>query len=156
MYYSFIMLKPDAVERGLALPILAYFQKAGIALELADCRKTDTRVLFEHYADVIRKMGPEFEIKYANEFTNRYVMPMVVKSAEPELIARIRKLVGATDPSKAAKGTIRGDFGQDSFEKCSAEGRCCRNLIHASDSPESLYRELKLWFGEKYAEKYGK
>ena len=72
------------------------------------------------------------------------------------LFRSIRKVVGATNPAEADKGTIRGDFGTDSFEKSAAENRGCHNLIHASDSSEAVHREIALWFGEEYAEKYAK
>ncbi|MCH3971379.1 MAG: hypothetical protein LKE53_01185 [Oscillospiraceae bacterium] len=156
MYYSFIMLKPDAVERGLTMPIMARLKDAGIEIEVLDCRKPSTELLCQHYADVIAERGNDFVLKYADYFTNRWVLPMIVKSEQSDIIPRIRKLAGATDPAKAEKGTIRGDFGIDSYEKCKIDGHCCQNLIHASDSPESFRREVTIWFGESYAEKYAK
>lgn len=154
MYYSFIMLKPDAIEQGLTVPILMYLKNAGIEIEMIDCQKVNTGVLLKHYAEAIAKMGHDFERKYADYFTNRYVIPIIVKSEQPDIIDRIRKVVGATNPAEADKGTIRGDFGTDSFEKSAAENRGCHNLIHASDSSEAVRREIALWFGEEYAEKY--
>lgn len=154
MYYSFIMLKPDAVERGLTVPILSYLKGADIELELIDCQKVKTGTLLKHYAQAIAKMGHDFERKYADFFTNRYVIPIIVKSEHADIIERIRSVVGATNPAEAQKGTIRGDFGIDSFAKSAAESRSCQNLIHASDSPEAVRREIALWFGESYAEKY--
>lgn len=156
MYYSFIMLKPDALKRGLTVPILTYLKKADIEIEMIDCQKVQTGTLLKHYAEAIAKMGHDFERKYADYFTNRYVIPIIVKSEYPDIIERVRKVVGATNPIKAAKGTIRGDFGIDSFEKSAAENRGCQNLIHASDGPEAVRREIALWFGEEYAEKYAK
>ncbi len=156
MYYSFIMLKPDALERGLTIPVLTYLKNAGIEIEMIDCRKVDTKLLEQHYAEAIGKLGPDFERKCTDYFTNRWTIPVIVKSEQPDLIAQIRHIVGATNPAAAEKGTIRGDLGIDSYEKCGAEDRCCQNLIHASDSPEAVRREIALWFGEDYAEKYAK
>lgn len=67
-------------------------------------------------------------------FNDKYVLPMVVRGESPDLVADIRRIVGATNPANADKGTIRGDLGCDSYEKCNRENRSCQNLIHASDS----------------------
>lgn len=155
MYYSFVMLKPDALDRCLVAPIMeALLKKADVQVEVLDCRVVHTKLLFKHYAEVIEKLGPKFQRQCADYFTNKWVLPMIVKSEQADMIERIRKVVGATDPSKAAPGTIRGDFGEDSYEKCGAEDRCCHNLIHASDCPEAARREIALWFGEKAAAQY--
>lgn len=156
MFYSFIMLKPDAIARGLTKTVLAYLKKADIEIEMIDCRKVNTRLVKQHYAEVISKYGEDFERKLTDYMTNHWTIPIIVKSEHSDIIDRVRKVVGATNPIEAAKGTIRGDFGIDSFEKCSAEDRSCHNLIHASDSPEAVRREIGLWFGEEYAEKYAK
>ena len=155
MKYSFIMLKPDALERGLCVQILERLKAAGVEIEMADCRKVGAQLLSQHYAEVIARFGPDFERQCVDYFANRWVMPMVVKGESDTLIADIRKVVGATNPAAAEKGTIRGDFGIDSYEKCNVEPRACENLIHASDSPEAVRREIGLWFGPAYAEKYG-
>lgn len=156
MNYSFIMLKPDALDRHLCVPILERLKAANVEIEMADCRKVDTKLLFAHYEEVIGKLGRDFERKCADYFTNRWVMPIVVKGESETLIADIRKVVGATNPAQADKGTIRGDFGIDSYDKCNAEDRACENLIHASDCPEAVRREIGLWFGQAYADKYAK
>ena len=67
-------------------------------------------------------------------------------SSEHQTIARLRELIGATDPSKAEPHTVRGMFGIDSYERASKEERMIENLIHASDSLESAANEFKLWF----------
>jgi nucleoside-diphosphate kinase len=154
MKYSFVMLKPDALERALCVPILERLKAAGVEIEMADCRRVDTKLLFAHYEEAIARMGGDAARQFADYFTNRWVMPMVVKGESETLIEDIRKVVGATNPAAAEKGTIRGDFGIDSYEKCGIEDRACENLIHASDSPESVRREIGLWFGQAYTEKY--
>ena len=87
-------------------------------------------------------------------FNDKYVLPMVVRGESPDLVADIRRIVGATNPANADKGTIRGDLGCDSYEKCNRENRSCQNLIHASDSAENARIETALWFGGEVAARY--
>ena len=91
--------------------------------------------------------GRDFKRKMLDYFNDKYVLPMVVRGESPDLVADIRRIVGATNPANADKGTIRGDLGCDSYEKCNRENRSCQNLIHASDSAENARIETALWFG---------
>jgi nucleoside-diphosphate kinase len=75
------------------------------------------------------------------------IVKMVLEGGD-DAVALIRQIVGKTDPSKADKGTIRGDFGEDSFEAADKEGRSVYNLIHASGNDEEAAVEIKLWFPE--------
>ena len=77
--------------------------------------------------------------------TSGPVVAMIVEGSEGT-IEKIRKLAGKTNPIEAEKGTIRGDFTDDSYEKANKEGRSVRNLIHASESAEEAEREIKIWF----------
>lgn len=155
MYYSFIMLKPDALKQEFVETILQYFKKAEIEIERLGYKKVSEPVLKQHYAEIIQKLGTDFKDKLMLYFDNEFVMPMVLKSHSEHIISDIRTIVGATDPSKAAPGTIRGDLGTDSLAQCIAENRSCYNLIHASDCPEAVKREIGIWFGNDVAEQYG-
>jgi nucleoside-diphosphate kinase len=75
---------------------------------------------------------------------------MIISSSDENIISTVRQTIGATDPSKADIGTIRGDLGNDNMEQATLERRCCANLIHASDSHEAYLSEAKLWFGREY------
>ena len=75
------------------------------------------------------------------------VVAMIVEGPEGT-IQKIRDLVGATSPEYADKGTIRGDYGIDSYAKANGEGRALENLVHASESVPEAAREIKLWFPE--------
>lgn len=153
MYYSFIMLKPDALERQLALKIIERLKANNIAIEIFDYRIVSEDLIFKHYSDAIAEFGEVFKEMATNTFVGKYVIPMIISSSDENVISIVRKAIGATDPSKAAHGTIRGDLGSDNMEKATLEVRCCANLIHASDSYESYLSEAKLWFGgnlEKY------
>lgn len=154
MYYSFIMFKPDALERQLVLEILERLKAQGIAIEALDYRLVTQEKIFKHYAHVIAELGEPFKEMATNSFVGRYVIPIIVSSKDENLIANVRKAIGATDPAKAAAGTIRGDFGKDSMAQATLEHRCCNNLIHASDSNEAYRAECELWFGEELSSKY--
>jgi nucleoside-diphosphate kinase len=148
MHYSFIMLKPDALERQLALTIIQRLKVKDIAIEIFDYRLVSEDLIFKHYSDVIAKFGDAFKEMATNAFVGKYVIPMIISSSDENIISIVRKAVGATDPFKAAPGTIRGDLGNDNMERATLEVRCCANLIHASDSYESYLAEAKLWFGQ--------
>lgn len=151
MFYSFVMLKPDALDLELVEPIMQYLKKAGVEIERLGYRKVDETLLCRHYAQAIAELGDAFRKKLELYFLGKGVIPMVVRGESSHLIADIRRIVGATDPSKAAPGTIRGDLCDDSYEKCGRENRSCMNLIHASDAPETARAEIALWFGEAVA-----
>lgn len=154
MNYSFIMLKPDALQRELVERIMEYFSKEGIEIERLGYRIVTEELLSVHYAHVIAKYGPDFKRKLMDYFYQKGVIPMIVRSEKENLVDDIRRIVGATEPVKADKGTIRGDLSDDSFEKCAAENRSCENLIHASDSVENARQETAVWFGEEIASRY--
>lgn len=142
---TFIMLKPDAIRRGLVFESLTYFFENGFRVEAMDILSAEEEMVLRHYAEVIEKLGPAFAQKLQNYMQNKMVVPMVLYREDGDAIALARKILGATDPSKAEKGTIRGDLGVDSYEKCNAEGRSCENLVHASDSLENARREAAIW-----------
>ena len=156
MYYSFIMLKPDALNQELVEPIMQYLKKGNIEIERLGYKKVSEELLCQHYAEVIAKYGPEFQQKLMKYFHQKFVIPMVVRSESSDIISVVRSIVGATNPIAAAAGTIRGDLCDDSFEKCAKENRSCENLIHASDSPETVKREISIWFGKDIADYYCK
>lgn len=154
MHYSFIMLKPDALKRQLVLEIIERLKANDIAIELLDYRYVNQELIFKHYEKVIAELGESFQVKATNTFVGKYVIPMIIGSRDKNIILNVRKMIGATDPSKAALGTIRGDLGNDSMEKAMLEHRSCENLIHASDSYESYLIESELWFGKDISQKY--
>ena len=154
MYYSFIMLKPDALHRELVEEIMQYFHREGIEIERLGFKKADETLIDTHYAHVIQKYGDVFRTRMLNYFNGQYTIPMILRSDKDTLIADIRRIVGATDPSQADAGTIRGDLGDDSFERCAGENRSCYNLIHASDSPDAAREETSVWFGPDVAAEY--
>jgi len=152
---TFLMLKPDAVKRGLVFDIVGYFGNYGFSIVALDTVEADVARTLSHYREIIEKMGPEFTERLLKYFPGNLVVPMVLYREQGDAIGTCRRMIGATDPSKAQAGTVRGDMGQDSIEKCINEGRACHNLVHASDSTESVRREIAIWLPKyKYNQKY--
>ena len=134
---TLVLIKPDAVRRGLVGEILGRFERKGLAVDAMVLRTMDSELADQHYAEHVDKaFYPPLK-----EFMTGGPLAALVLSGD-EVIAVVRALVGATDGRKAAPGTIRGDFG------CSRSN----NLVHGSDSPESAVRELAIWFPDKLVE----
>ncbi|WP_127504800.1 nucleoside-diphosphate kinase [Actinoplanes solisilvae] len=128
---SLVLVKPDAVRRGLLGEVLARFERRGLVIEALELRTMDAALADQHYADHVEKaFYPPLK-----EFMTSGPLAALVLSGD-EVIEVVRAMIGATDGRKAAAGTIRGDFSLSNRE----------NLVHASDSPESAKRELALWF----------
>ena len=127
------MLKPDAIERGLAGEIVSRLERKGLRPLRLELRTVSKELAKKHYAHLIDK--PFFQ-ELEDYITRGPVVAMIWEGRDA--INVVRRLVGATDPAVAAAGTIRGDFGLDVTE----------NLIHASDSPESAEREIAVFFGK--------
>lgn len=132
---TLVLIKPDAVRRNLIGEIIARCERKGyVVLELRKF-KPSVELLQTHYAEHVGK--PFFEPLV--EFMNSGDV-VAVRLSGDRVIEGFRSLAGATDPTHAAPGTIRGDFGRDWGTKVQ------QNLVHGSDSPESAERELALWF----------
>lgn len=152
--YTYMMLKPDAFETGSVDTILERLQSANLIIESSKEWIVDLKImklLIDHYGANIETMDAAFNFpgKLFNSFFYkgpRRIMPLKVSyCGEEDIITYTRTLVGATNPQKADKGTIRGDLSVDTYEKATLEVRLVNNLIHASDSHESAKRELALW-----------
>lgn len=133
METTLIILKPDAVQRGLMGRIISRFEDKGLQIAGSKFMKISPELAGEHYKDHAEK---PFYPSLVNFMTSSPVLVLALRGNGA--IAVCRSMMGATFGSKADSGTIRGDFGvSNSF-----------NLIHGSDSPESASRELTLFFGE--------
>lgn len=131
MERSLIILKPDAVQRGLIGPILTRIEQRGLRIAGMKLMQIDESLARRHYA--IHE-GKAFFDSLITYITSGPVVVLVVTGRN--VIEIVRSMVGATNPVKAAPGTIRGDFALE----------IGRNLIHASDSPENGEMEVSLFF----------
>ncbi|WP_436522761.1 nucleoside-diphosphate kinase [Actinoplanes sp. HUAS TT8] len=128
---SLVLVKPDAVRRGLLGEILSRFERKGLVVEALELRTMDAELADQHYAEHVEKaFYPPLK-----EFMTSGPLAALVLSGD-EVIDVVRAMIGATDGRKAAAGTIRGDLSLSNRE----------NLVHASDSVDSAKRELALWF----------
>ena len=133
MEETLIILKPDCMEKRVAGQVITRFEQAGFEIVAAKIMQLDGPILREHYAHVADKpFFPEIEAF----MSSRPVMPMVLRGEG--IIAKVRDLLGPTNSLEAPKGTIRGDLGTDMM----------RNVVHASDGPETAAAEKKRFFPE--------
>lgn len=130
---SYIMVKPDGVQRGLVGEIISRFEKKGFLLKGLKLFQCSTDLAQEHYQDLKDKPFFPTLIDY---ITSGPVVCMAWEGVG--VVASARKLIGATNPLQAEPGTIRGDLAVQTG----------RNVVHGSDSPDNGKREIALWFKE--------
>lgn len=133
MERSLVLIKPAAMQRGLAGTIISLLEKQGLKLTGLKILRMDKDLAQRHYA--AHKDKPFFEdlVEY---ITSAPIVAVVLEGER--VVERIRKVMGATDPARAAKGTIRGELGLD----------IRRNVVHGSDSVETAAKEIRLFFSE--------
>ncbi len=134
---TLILIKPDGVARGLTGAILARVEAKGYRIVALRQRLADADLLAAHYAEHVGKPFYQPLVDFMSSG------PLVAVVAEGHrVIEGFRALAGATDPTAALPGTIRGDLGRDWGLPVQ------QNLVHGSDSPASAEREVALWFGD--------
>jgi nucleoside-diphosphate kinase len=131
---TFVMIKPDAVQRGLVGEIISRLERKGIKLVAMKLVSVSRELAEKHYG--VHRGKPFFEptVKY---ITSSPVVAMVLEGNNA--IELVRSMMGKTDPQQAAVGTIRGDYGQF----------IGRNIVHGSDSKDTAEFEINLWFKPK-------
>ena len=134
MNSTLVICKPDAVERGLVGEIVGRLERKGLRISRMELRKIDQETAKMHYAEHASKSFFEELV----EFITRSPSVIMEISGPEDTWAIVRAMMGATDPAKAAPGTIRGDLGLSVAE----------NLVHGSDSAEAALRELNIFFRE--------
>ncbi|MGN6609019.1 MAG: nucleoside-diphosphate kinase [Jatrophihabitans sp.] len=132
---TLILVKPDGVRRGLSGEVLRRVEAKGYSLVAVELRRATPELLAEHYAE---HRGKPFYEPLVEFMLSGPVLAVVAEGQR--VIEGFRALAGATDPTTAAPGTIRGDLGRDWGLKVA------QNLVHGSDAPESAAREIGLWF----------
>ena len=130
---SLVLVKPDAVERGLSGAIISRLEQAGLKLKALKMLHMDKALAERHYAI---HAGKPFFGELVKYITSTPIVAAVFEG--DKAVERIRKIMGATDPEKADSWTIRADFGSD----------IQRNAVHGSDSVENADKEISLFFTE--------
>ncbi len=133
MEKSLVLIKPDAMQRGLAGAIVARLEQSGLKLVAIRMLHLDKTLAQDHYS--VHKNKPFFD-DLVNYITSAPIIAAVFQGEK--VVAVSRKIMGATDPAKAEAGTIRGDFGLD----------IGRNSVHGSDSAETAEEEIRRFFSE--------
>ena len=128
---TLVLVKPDAVRRGLVGEILGRFERKGLEVVALDLRRIDAKTADRHYAEHV---GKDFYAALREFITSGPLVAVLLDG--DQAISVVRGLVGATDGRAAAPGTIRGDFSLSNRE----------NLVHASDSADSATREAGIFF----------
>jgi nucleoside-diphosphate kinase len=130
---TLILVKPDAMERGLAGEILGRFERRGLAVRAARLLTVDRELAERHYAEHAEK---PFFGELVDFITSGSTLALVLEGEDAVRVTRAT--IGATNPTDAAPGTIRGDLAL----------AMPNNLVHGSDSPETAEHEIALWFGD--------
>jgi len=174
MERTLVLIKPDGIERGLVGEIISRFEKNNLKIVAIKSVKVSRELAEKHYLasyeqltgmgkktlesssekDVLEIFGTKDPLEIGKKLrewlveflSNKMVIAMVLEGENA--VSLVRKICGHTNPAKAEKGSIRGDFGIDSIEVANKERRSVRNLVHASGSIEEANREINIWFSE--------
>ncbi|MXX53430.1 MAG: nucleoside-diphosphate kinase [Dehalococcoidia bacterium] len=141
MEKTLVLLKPDAVQRGLCGEIIARLERTGLKIVGMKLMQVSEELANRHYGEHV---GKPFFGGLVGFITSGPIVAMAFEGNNA--VSIVRKTMGATNPADSPPGSIRGDFGVD----------IGRNLVHGSDSPESAVRELGLFFSEDELLSYGR
>jgi nucleoside-diphosphate kinase len=130
---TLVLIKPDAMQRALAGEILARFERRGLTVCAARLVRVDRELAERHYGEHAEKV---FFGELVEFITSAPTLALVLEGEGA--VAVVRETIGATDPARAAPGTIRGDLALSMPD----------NLVHGSDAPDTAKREIALWFAE--------
>lgn len=152
---TLIVLKPDALQRGITGEIISRFERVGLKIVATKMLAPDQDHYYKHYETIgkmISRRGQQafdvtLELMQAGP-----VMAIILEGVEA--IAQVRKMVGTTEPKSALPGTIRGDFAHVSFAHADAQSQGIANLIHASGDADDAKQEIAHWFTEEEMQMY--
>lgn len=142
---TLILLKPDAVERGLVGEITQRFEKVGLKIVGLKMLTPSEAHASGHYTeDLAQRRGEHVRTMMIEMLTSGPIVALVLEGIEAVELAR--KMIGGTEPKSAAPGTIRGDYAHTSFKHADTAGTGIFNLIHGSSSVEEAQQEIEVWF----------
>jgi len=142
---SLILLKPDALDRGITGEIITRFERVGAKIVGMKLIVSEKETAMKHYTeDLARRRGEKVRNIMIDMLTSGPILAIVVEGVE--IVEVVRKMVGETEPKSAAPGTIRGDFAHVSFRYADEKEIGVFNLIHASGSTEEAEIEIGVWF----------
>lgn len=142
---TLVLLKPDAVARGLAGRIISRFEDAALTIVGVKMKLIDADFTRKHYFDLEERLGSEIYNCTAGFMQSGPVIALALEGVDA--VAKVRKIIGGTYPSEAAPGTVRGDFAHQTKASSEVSGKAVMNLVHASGNSEEAKYEVDLWFG---------
>lgn len=149
MERTLIVLKPDAVQRGIVGEVLSRFERAGlkiIGMKMLSPTKEHFHAHYEGISQLISRWGEDIYNITLSHMTEAPVIAIALEGVEA--VTHVRKMVGTTDPKESAPGTIRGDYTHVTRSYTNSRGGTLPNIIHASGNQEEAKKELELWFGK--------
>lgn len=142
---TLVLLKPDAVKRGVMGEIITRFERVGMKIVAMRLVQVSEEQAKKHYTEDISIRRGEHVRQYLVDFvTSGPVLAMVLEGVD--VIENVRMMVGSTEPKSAVPGTIRGDYSHVSYSHADAEKKVVANLIHASSDQADAEREIGVWF----------
>lgn len=154
MEKTLVVLKPDAVQRGIVGGIITRFERAGLKIVGMKMVAPDKEHFHQHYegiSQLITRWGQEIYDVTLYQMTDGPVIAIVLEGVDA--VEHVRKMVGKLDPKESAPGTIRGDYTHVSRAFTNERNGTLPNIIHASGDAKEAKKEVELWFGE--SEVYG-
>ncbi|MFJ6047595.1 nucleoside-diphosphate kinase [Streptomyces sp. NPDC092307] len=149
---TLVLLKPDALARGLAGRIITRFEDAALKIIGTKMKWMDEEFTRRHYFDLEERLGSEVYNVLATFMQQGPVIALVLEGYDA--VATVRKIVGSTYPNQAPAGTVRGDFSHYSSAASTATGKAVANLVHASGNAEEAKQEVELWFNKDELQDY--
>ncbi|MCX4398798.1 nucleoside-diphosphate kinase [Streptomyces sp. NBC_00257] len=147
--WAVVLCKPDAVERGLVDAVLERIEGAGVSVRARTELIAEPWQAHVAYRDMLAdpaRFPADLPTRLDDAYSGQRVT-VALAHGGPDIHARLRRLIGHTDPTKAVAGTIRGDLANDSLAAALAKKRLVRNLVHTSDDPASARRDFGTWYG---------
>lgn len=153
---TLVLVKPDAVQRGLTGEILHRFEKAGLKTVALEMQWVDEEFAKRHYRedDIAARHGEEIWHNLLDLITEGPVVAAVLEGARA--VENVRKICGPTQPKEAEPGTIRGDYAHHGYDVADAQDMAVRNVVHASATPEEAEIEIDVWFDDDDIHSYNR
>lgn len=145
---TLILLKPDALQRGIVGEIVTRFERVGATLVGMKLVAAKEEIAKRHYTEEIsQRLGEEIRQLAIDMITSGPIVAIALEGID--IIEVVRKMVGATEPKSAAPGTIRGDYAHVSYAAADSSKKGLFNLVHASGNAEEAAAELSVWFTDE-------
>lgn len=149
---TLVLLKPDALVRGLTGRIITRFEDAALKIVGVKMKHIDADFTRKHYFDLEERAGAEIYRTTAEFMQSGPVIALALEGVDA--VAKVRKIIGSTFPNEAAPGTVRGDFAHQTKASSEVSGKAVMNLVHASGNSEEAKYEVDLWFDATEQYKY--